>query len=80
MPRNKKIWPNLPKICSQYEACRILTAMVAFAWIGWITLTVLMFTTMMYARANSSWSEPAHGNWAASRGDPRMSEYSQYHV
>lgn len=69
------IWPNLPSFCSQFSACRLLTAMVAFAWLGWLTLTALMATTLMYATANSSWGEPAHGHWV--REDPnRTSVYS----
>jgi len=71
------IWPNLPSFCSQFQACRILTAMLAFAWLGWITLFALVVTTLLYATANSSWAEPAHGHWV--REDPaRMSQYSAY--
>ncbi|KAH8107375.1 hypothetical protein DFH11DRAFT_1637664 [Phellopilus nigrolimitatus] len=73
------IWPNLPSFCSQFEACRLLTAMLAFAWMGWITLTALMVTTLLYATANSSWAEPAHGHWVR-ENNPRASEYSQYSV
>ncbi|TDL14260.1 hypothetical protein BD410DRAFT_734356 [Rickenella mellea] len=68
------IWPNLPHVCPQFQACRILTAMVAFAWLGWITIFALLVVTLMYAMANSSWQEPAHGHWV--REDPRASTYS----
>ena len=71
------IWPNLPSICHQVEACRVLTAMLAFAWMGWIVLTVIAVVTVMYATANSSWNEPAHGVWAR-EPKSRASEYSQY--
>ncbi|OCB90750.1 hypothetical protein A7U60_g2050 [Sanghuangporus baumii] len=74
------IWPNLPSFCSQYNACRVLTAMVAFSWLGWITVTALVVTTLLYATANSSWADPAHGHWTREGSNPRMSEYSQYSV
>ncbi|KAL5512159.1 hypothetical protein ACEPAG_3444 [Sanghuangporus baumii] len=74
------IWPNLPSFCSQYNACQVLTAMVAFSWLGWITITALVVTTLLYATANSSWADPAHGHWTREGSNPRMSEYSQYSV
>lgn len=74
----QSIWPNLPSICSQFSACNLLDAMLAFAWLGWLTIFALVVTTLMYATANSSWSEPAHGHWV--REDPRASSYSQYSV
>ncbi|KAL5519862.1 hypothetical protein ACEPAG_1522 [Sanghuangporus baumii] len=69
------IWPNLPSFCPQFEACRVLTAMLAFAWMGWIVLTFLLAATFMYAVANRSWREPAHGHWTRN-SNPRASEYS----
>jgi len=69
------IWPNLPTFCSQYQACRILTAMVAFAWLGWLTIFALLIITVLYAVTNRAWDEPAHGHWV--RDDPRASTYSQ---
>ena len=76
---HQSIWPNLPSLCPQFEACRVLAAMVAFAWLGWIVVFALMVTTLMYATANSSWSEPAHGHWV--REDPnRASVAGNYFV
>jgi len=53
--------------------------MLAFAWLGWIVLSALMVVTFMYAIANRSWQEPAHGAWV--KGDDRpmsgISGYSQ---
>jgi len=71
------IWPNLPSFCSHFKACRLLDAMLAFAWMGWIVITGLMVSTLLYATANRSWQEPAHGHWTRD-GDPRMSTYSAY--
>ncbi|PAV17086.1 hypothetical protein PNOK_0715000 [Pyrrhoderma noxium] len=75
------IWPNLPAFCSQFQACRILTAMLAFAWMGWIMLTTLIFVTVLYASANGAWHEPAHGYWIRELpSNARASEYSQHTV
>ncbi|EJC97817.1 uncharacterized protein FOMMEDRAFT_143374 [Fomitiporia mediterranea MF3/22] len=73
------IWPNLPAFCSQFQACRVLTAMLAFAWMGWIMLCLLMLTTLLYAVTNSSWHEPAHGHWVRNN-NPRASEYGSSYV
>jgi len=35
------IWPNLA-FCYNFEACRVLAAMTAFAWLGWLTICVLL--------------------------------------
>lgn len=72
------IWPNLPSICSQFQACRLLDAMLAFAWLGWLTLTALVVATLLYATANSSWREPAHGHWVRDDPNVRESQYSAY--
>jgi hypothetical protein len=52
--------------CQGFLACRVLSALVAFAWLTWITLTALLVLTLLFALANGreSWSEPAHGRWA----------------
>lgn len=48
--------------------------MLAFAWIGWFTLSALFVATVMYAATNRALNEPAHGYWV--RDDPRASTYS----
>ncbi|KZT66973.1 hypothetical protein DAEQUDRAFT_813129 [Daedalea quercina L-15889] len=35
------IWPNL-SFCYNFEACRVLAAMTAFAWLGWLTICALL--------------------------------------
>lgn len=72
------IWPNLPSFCSQYAACRLLDAMLAFAWLGWITITVLLFEAIAHGMVNSSFSGPAHGRWGTD--ERRMSELSHYSI
>jgi len=62
------MWGNL-KFCWQFEACRILTALVAFAWIGWITVSVLLLTTFVFAFTRHAWTRHSHGRWAGAYGD-----------
>jgi len=57
------IWPNLPSFCSQFEACRLLDAMLAFAWLCWIALCAQIVITLIFASVNGSWNDPAHGRW-----------------
>ncbi|EPS99716.1 hypothetical protein FOMPIDRAFT_1030749 [Fomitopsis schrenkii] len=35
------IWPNLT-FCYNFTACRVLAAMTAFAWLGWLTICALL--------------------------------------
>ena len=76
------IWPNLPSFCSQFAACRLLDAMLAFAWLSWITITFLLFEALAHGFANSSFSGPAHGYYGRDETDPnrRMSEASRMSV
>ncbi|KAH9476512.1 hypothetical protein JR316_0010424 [Psilocybe cubensis] len=62
-------WGNL-SFCQQFEACRVLSALVAFAWLGWITITVLLGLSLLFSLANKSLFEPFHGRW-----NPRQSQY-----
>ncbi|KAF9450764.1 hypothetical protein P691DRAFT_725466 [Macrolepiota fuliginosa MF-IS2] len=64
------IWGDL-SFCQQLSQCRLLTAMLAFAWLGWITLTALLVVTVLFSIANSALWQPLHGRW-----DPRISMYS----
>jgi len=64
------VWGNL-KWCWVYEPCRLLTALVAFAWMGWIVLFALLLVSALFALSNSAFGDPLHG-----RFDPRLSSYS----
>lgn len=44
----QSIWPNL-SFCYRFEPCRILSAMMAFAWLGWIVLVVLIVLAVLNA-------------------------------
>jgi len=37
------IWPDLSG-CQSFPECQLLSAMLAFAWLGWTTITVLLIT------------------------------------
>ncbi|KAF8663690.1 hypothetical protein AX16_000865 [Volvariella volvacea WC 439] len=63
------MWGNL-SWCQMYEPCRVLSALVAFCWLGWLVLTALIGVTVMFAAANNAWMEPLHGRW-----DPRQSKF-----
>ncbi|KAF8512313.1 hypothetical protein BU17DRAFT_96450 [Hysterangium stoloniferum] len=56
------LWGDL-SFCWQFEACRLLTALVAFAWIGWITISVLYLNTFIFAFTRKAWTKPSHGLW-----------------
>jgi len=63
------IWGDL-SFCNEYRACRILTALVAFSWIGTIVITIILAVNMLFSFANNALMEPLHGRW-----DPRTSHY-----
>ena len=68
LPRAQSIWPNLA-FCAQFAACRVLTAMMAFAWLGWIVLVGLIILAILAAVSKVrparapmmvEWAAPAH--------------------
>ena len=67
-PLLQSLWGDL-SFCWQFHACRLLTALVAFSWIGWITISVLWVTTLIYAFTNNAWKLPSHGRWIRTRHD-----------
>ncbi|CAL1697516.1 unnamed protein product [Somion occarium] len=52
--------------CHQFLPCRILTVIVAFAWMGWIILLTLLIISLLFAFMNNSFGRPLHGRY-----DPR---------
>ncbi|KAL0574020.1 hypothetical protein V5O48_007942 [Marasmius crinis-equi] len=53
--------------CNSFD-CRLLTTIIAFAWITWSTLTLLMLTSALYSTVHSGWDEPMHARWAPRSG------------
>ncbi|KAF8060189.1 hypothetical protein FPV67DRAFT_1564444 [Lyophyllum atratum] len=66
---SSSIWGNL-SWCHQFEACRVLSALLAFAWLGWIVITMILVVSLLFSFANKALLEPLHGRW-----DPRASVY-----
>jgi len=58
--------------CHEYEACRLLTALVAFAWLGWAMLLFLLFITILFAVVNRALFWQMHGRY-----DPRTSGFGR---
>ncbi|KAJ3559349.1 hypothetical protein NM688_g402 [Phlebia brevispora] len=63
-------WGNL-HWCHEFLACRLLTTLVAFAWMGWIIIFLLLAISVMFAAANGAFGHPMHGRY-----DPRASAYA----
>ncbi|KAF7299063.1 hypothetical protein MIND_00854600 [Mycena indigotica] len=55
-------WGNLG-FCSEFEACRVLSAIVAFSWLAWLTLTLISGVSVTFIIANGALLEPLHGQW-----------------
>ncbi|PVF99203.1 hypothetical protein CPB86DRAFT_315518 [Serendipita vermifera] len=56
------VWPDL-SWCIRYSPCVILQVLMAWAWLGWITLTLLFFPTIFLAFRNRSWQHDHHDVW-----------------
>ncbi|KAI0061352.1 hypothetical protein BV25DRAFT_1826861 [Artomyces pyxidatus] len=63
--------------CQHFEACRILSALVAFAWLGWIVILALLVISLLHSFANGAFMDPAHGRMypRESVAYPPTSEY-----
>ncbi|KAF9076902.1 hypothetical protein BDP27DRAFT_1518502 [Rhodocollybia butyracea] len=63
VPQNK--WANLSS-CFGTFTCDILTAIVAFAWLCFITMTLIGISSALFLAGNSGYGsvdEPLHGRW-----------------
>ncbi|KAH9843629.1 uncharacterized protein C8Q71DRAFT_864417 [Rhodofomes roseus] len=65
------IWPNLT-FCYNFTTCRVLAAMTAFAWLGWLTICALLvvgfFSVFVKQRDSDLGSSDGMVEWA--RGVP----------
>ncbi|KAI0295167.1 hypothetical protein B0F90DRAFT_1670204 [Multifurca ochricompacta] len=70
------MWGNLGW-CHHYSPCRLLTALVAVAWTGWVFLFFLLSASLVHAFVNRAWNEPMHGHLYPrdSFAPPQTSEY-----
>ncbi|PVF99948.1 hypothetical protein CPB86DRAFT_682614, partial [Serendipita vermifera] len=56
-------WPDL-NFCIQFSTCRVLQAMMAWAWLGWITITLILLTSIAFAWRNDwDWHKQAYRAW-----------------
>lgn len=63
------MWGNI-ELCQTFEACRILSALLAFSWLGWSVLSLLLGFSLLFSFANKGFMDPLHGRW-----NPRESRY-----
>ncbi|KAI0691568.1 hypothetical protein C8Q76DRAFT_771967 [Earliella scabrosa] len=56
--------------CHTYWQCRVLTVLVAFAWMCWVITFALLLVSILFAAANSAFFHPLHGRY-----DPHASFY-----
>ncbi|KAI1792693.1 hypothetical protein LXA43DRAFT_310464 [Ganoderma leucocontextum] len=61
------LWGDL-FFCDQYWQCRVLTVLVAFAWMCWVITFALIVICVLFAVANAAFFHPLHGRY-----DPRAS-------
>ncbi|KAG9056831.1 hypothetical protein FS842_009425 [Serendipita sp. 407] len=60
------VWPDL-SWCIQYSPCVVLQVLMAWAWLGWITLSLLLFPTLWFVVPRRAWHEECIDTWG--RGD-----------
>jgi len=63
------MWGNLGW-CQTFQACQILSTLVAFSWLGWLVLSLLLGFSLLFSFANKGFMDPLHGRW-----NPRESRY-----
>ncbi|KAH8835637.1 hypothetical protein DL96DRAFT_1575010 [Flagelloscypha sp. PMI_526] len=57
--------------CQVFEACRVLSALLAFGWLSWICLTLLWGATFLLSYTNGAWNHSLHGHWNGSPASSR---------
>ena len=65
----QSMWGNI-EWCQTMEACRVLSALLAFSWLGWLVLSLLLGFSLLFSFANKGFMDPLHGRW-----NPRESRY-----
>ena len=68
-PPCQTMWGTL-EWCQTFAACRILSALLAFSWSGWLVLSFLLGFSLLFSFANKGFMDPLHGRW-----NPRESRY-----
>ncbi|KAJ7640531.1 hypothetical protein B0H17DRAFT_1023114 [Mycena rosella] len=68
-------WGSLG-FCQEFEACRVLSAIVAFSWLCWVSVSFNFGVSITFILANGALLEPLHGQWAPGAGD-QESQYKE---
>ncbi|KAK7677841.1 hypothetical protein QCA50_019153 [Cerrena zonata] len=66
---SSSFWGDL-SWCHQFLPCRVLTVILAFAWMGWIIIFTLFIISLLCAIMNDAFWRPLHARY-----DPRGSTY-----
>jgi len=56
------IWPDL-NFCVQFSQCRILQAMMAWMWLGWIVITFLLIPMLYFSITRDCWAGRVYDGW-----------------
>ena len=56
--------------CRSYNACRLLTAIVAFTWMSWIMTLFLTISCIWHIVRNDGFTKPVHGRYRSERDYP----------
>ncbi|KAF8597111.1 hypothetical protein BDV93DRAFT_527675 [Ceratobasidium sp. AG-I] len=67
------VWPDL-SFCVSFAACRLLQALMGFAWLGWIALTMLLLIGLglVLRGEEDGWSAPGWEVWAGRRNGEKV--------
>ncbi|KAG7098177.1 hypothetical protein E1B28_000145 [Marasmius oreades] len=57
------------EFCPRFEQCSLLSAILAFAWLGWITLTAIVAVSAWVSRQHGGLGTTLHGR-GSSRAKP----------
>jgi len=68
-------WGNLG-FCQEFEACRVLSAIVAFSWLSWVMVSFNFGVSITFILANNALLEPLHGQWVPGPRD-NGSQYTE---
>jgi len=56
------VWPDL-SWCVKFAPCRILQALMGWAWLGWLCITALYLPTLWIVAATQNWDENFFDTW-----------------
>ncbi|KAI0317879.1 hypothetical protein OF83DRAFT_90662 [Amylostereum chailletii] len=63
---SSQLWGDL-HFCHQFFQCRLLSALVAFAWLNWVLLFFLALISLTIALRSHAFAEPMHGRFIGPR-------------